>query len=312
MVARRNPAVPRRTVHVAGCPVQTTVTARPAVARRWVYTTLWRERRRLHSSSASGGGGLTVGLGVQWTPPPYRTRLPAGAEPRPGTLQLCVGNRCLVFQLARAGAGAAPQILRRFLSDGRVTFAGYYVASDCRKLRAHHGLEVETTLELCSAGGGAKRESLAALAERLLGIRHGVEKSAAAGRSRWDGPKLSRKQVRYAVVDAYLSCRLGVHLRRRAAVMAVDREESESEYYYSDEDDDGFRYTASREEEAPEEEEGDYDEHRRDWDGFLGGNGRRDDDWDDAAVDDHLYDSVFACALSCTTQGEPSICSPWC
>ncbi|CAO1940033.1 unnamed protein product [Urochloa humidicola] len=279
MVARRNPTMPRqRTVHVAGCPVQATVTARPAVARRWLYTTLWRQRRRLYSSSFGGGGGLTVGMGVQWTPLPRMRRLPAGAEPRPATLELCVGNQCLVFQLARAGAGAAPQILRRFLSDGRVTFAGYYVASDCRKLRAHHGLEVVSTLELCGGGGGgARRESVAAMAERLLGIRHGVEKSMEVAMSRWDAPRLSRKQVRYAVVDAYLSCRLGVHLRRcRREAMAVVREESEAEYY-------------SDEEEAPLEPAG---------------------DWDEAAVDDHLYDSVFACILS-TTEGEPSTCSPW-
>jgi hypothetical protein len=56
------------------------------------------------------------------------------AEPRPGTLQLCAGNSCLV--------------------DARVTFAAYNVASDCRKLRAHHGIEVASTLELRSAGVG--------------------------------------------------------------------------------------------------------------------------------------------------------------
>ncbi|CAN6222146.1 unnamed protein product [Urochloa humidicola] len=290
MVARRNPTMPRqRTVHVAGCPVQATVTARPAVARRWLYTTLWRQRRRLYSSSSSGGGGLTVGLGVQWTPLPRRRRLPAGAEPRPATLELCVGNRCLVFQLARAGAGAAPQILRRFLSDGRVTFAGYYVASDCRKLRAHHGLEVVSTLELCGGGGAGarRRESMAAMAERLLGIRHGVEKSMEVAMSRWDAPRLSRKQVRYAVVDAYLSCRLGVHLRRcRREAMAVVREEPEAEYYSDDDDD--VRSTASEEEAPPEP---------GDWDRRVGFLGNEHDDWDEAAVDDHLYDSVFGCII---------------
>ncbi|CAN6209115.1 unnamed protein product [Urochloa humidicola] len=217
MVARRNPAVPRRRVRVAGCPVQTTVTARPAVARRWVYVTLWRERRRLHSAA-----GLTVGLGVQWTPPfRFRCRLPAGAEPRPGTLQLCVGNRCLVFQLARAGGGAVPQILRRFLSDGRVTFAAYNVGSDRRKLRVHHGLEVESALELRGAAAGmAGNASMAAMADRLLGIRRGVvEKPEKVSTSRWDGAILSREQVRYAAVDAYISCRLGVLLRRRAAIV---------------------------------------------------------------------------------------------
>jgi hypothetical protein len=71
MVARgRNTAVPSRTLHVGGYPVVTTVTARPGVVRRWLYTTLWRQRQNLHSAA-----GLTVGLGVQWT---RRRRAEAG------------------------------------------------------------------------------------------------------------------------------------------------------------------------------------------------------------------------------------------
>ncbi|XP_039827128.1 uncharacterized protein LOC120688827 [Panicum virgatum] len=116
MVARRrSPAMPRRTVRVAGSPIQTTVTTRPAIVRRWVYGTLWLQRRRLRSSS-----GLTVGLGVQWAPPFHR--LPAGDEPRPGMLQLCVGNRCLIFQLALAGGDAVPQILRRWSAEHTAAF----------------------------------------------------------------------------------------------------------------------------------------------------------------------------------------------
>jgi hypothetical protein len=125
-------------VRVAGSPVQTTMTARPAITRRWVYGTLWLQHRVLCSSS-----GLTVGLGVQWAPP-FR-RLPAGAEPRSGTLQLCVGNRCLIYQLRLAGGGAVLQILSRFLADARVTFAARNIEADHR-MRRHHGLEVESML----------------------------------------------------------------------------------------------------------------------------------------------------------------------
>ncbi|KAG2631226.1 Werner Syndrome-like exonuclease [Panicum virgatum] len=265
VVRRRNPAVPRRTVRVAGCPVQTTVTARPAIVRRWVYVTLWLNRRRLLSFS-----GLTVGLGVQWAPP-FR-RLPAGAEPRPGTLQLCVGNRCLIFQLARA---AVPQILRRFLADARATFAARNVEADLRKLRAHHGLEVRSALEL-RAASGMGNASTATMAERLLGIR-GLEKPGKVGTSRWDAPRLSRKQERYAAADAYVACRLGVYFRRRAAAMACDDQELEAE--------------CSDDEVSPEAEA----EYKHgDWGRFVGFLERASDDdrHGDAAVDDHLYDSV--------------------
>ncbi|PUZ59814.1 hypothetical protein GQ55_4G073000 [Panicum hallii var. hallii] len=197
------------TVRVDGRAVQTKLTARSAVARRWLYTTLWRHRRTLHSAA-----GLTVGLDVQWTPP--FGRLPAGAEPRPGTLQLCAGNRCLVFQLAQAAR--VPRILRRFLADARVTFAAYNVGSDRRKIYAHHGLEVRSVLELRGAAGMGNA-SLADMASRLLRI-HGIRTS------KWDGLRLSPEQVRYASIDAYISCCLGVYLRRRA--MASEKSETES------------------------------------------------------------------------------------
>jgi hypothetical protein len=130
---RRNPVVPRRTVRVGGCPVQTTVTPRPAVVRRWLHTTLWLNRRRLHTFAAAASGGLTVGLGVQWRTPfrklPRRRRAAAGhaaavrRQPVPGV-----------------PARARRRILRRFLlADARATFAGYYVASHCRKLRGTTG-----------------------------------------------------------------------------------------------------------------------------------------------------------------------------
>ncbi|CAN6196640.1 unnamed protein product [Urochloa humidicola] len=266
MVARRNPALPRRRVRVAGCPVQTTVTARPAVARR----SLWRQRRRLHSAA-----GLTVGLGVQWTPPfRFRRRLPAGAEPRPGTLQLCVGNRCLVFQIARAGGGAVPQILRRFLADGRVTFAAYNVESDRRKLRAHHGLEVESALELRGAAAGMGTASMAAMADWLLGIRHGVDKPALVSTSKWDGASLSREQVRYATVDAYISCRLGVYFRRRAAMADDDQDDEPSleAEYSSDDDEHGVCCRCV---------------------GFLERSVSQDQQ---VAVDDYVYDSISMCS----------------
>jgi hypothetical protein len=176
-----------------------------------------------------------------------------------------------VFQIARAG-GAVPRILRRFLADARVTFAAYYVASDCRKLRAHHALEVASTLELCGADGtgGSSRASLADMADRLLGIRGGgVEKPAWIGNSRWDGARLSRGQVRYAAADAYLSCRLGecIRRRRRRGVHVV---ESEDEYESYDSGD-GNESAESREAEPADEDDGDYGRWTDRFVGFIGG-----------------------------------------
>ncbi|KAI5018788.1 hypothetical protein ZWY2020_043676 [Hordeum vulgare] len=188
-------------VHVAGRTALATVTSDPGVVRRWVYTTRWRNQRRLCS-----GGVLTVGMGVQWTPP--RRRLPDGAEPRPATLQLCCGRRCLVFQIGRAGADRVPLVLRRFLEDARVRFVAYDVLSDCSKLSAHYGLRVACPRELRKVTGMGNA-SMESMAEQLLGWR-GVKKAQRVGAGNWDVSTLSKKQVRYAAVDAFVSCCLGV------------------------------------------------------------------------------------------------------
>ncbi|KAJ1282827.1 hypothetical protein BS78_03G081500 [Paspalum vaginatum] len=208
MVARRNPVVPRRTVHVGDSriPVLTTVTARPAVARRWLHTAVWLQGRRLRS-----GADLTVGLGVQWRPP--YCKLPSGAVPRPATLQLCAGKHCLVFQIARAGA--VPNILRRLLADARVLFAAYRAAYDRQLLRAHHRLDVASMVELRGAAGMGDA-SMEEMAAKLLGIR-GARKWRSVGTGDWDAERLSPDQVRYACVDAYLSFRLGAYIRRLGA-----------------------------------------------------------------------------------------------
>ncbi|KQJ96004.1 uncharacterized protein LOC104584089 [Brachypodium distachyon] len=214
-------------VRVAG---RGTVTVTPAVARCWVYTTLWRGRRRLHS-----GMGLTVGLGVQWTPPfldssssddesepdggesePDSSDNDGGSESelRPGTLQLCSGHRCLVFQIAQAAdnadGAAIPAILSRFLDDPRVAFVGYNVRSDCRKLSAHHGLEDRCARELREVTGMGNA-SMAGMAERLLGWG-GVKKDKRVGVSRWHARDLSEEQVFYACHDACLSYCLGARV----------------------------------------------------------------------------------------------------
>ncbi|KQJ96003.1 uncharacterized protein LOC104583597 [Brachypodium distachyon] len=172
------------------------VTSSPSVARRWVHTTLWRGHHRLRH-----GKPLTVGMGVQWTPP-FR---------RPSTLQLCCGHRCLVFQIAQAGGGI-PNALRRFLRDyPSVEFVGYNVLADCLMLSEHYGLVVSRATEL-RVLTGMGRASMEGMAERLLGWS--VSKSRKVAMSNWNRRKLSKAQVTYACLDANLSFCLGVHARR--------------------------------------------------------------------------------------------------
>ncbi|CAD6221720.1 unnamed protein product [Miscanthus lutarioriparius] len=171
-------------------------TARLADARRWVATTRW-----LHGSLLYRGR-LIVGLGVQWTP----TRAPLrGDTPVPATLQLCVGHRCLVFHLARAGP--VPEALRRFLADPRVTFVGSGSAHDGRMLWEHYGLDVARGQDL-RAVAGMGNASVEQMADRFLGYP-GICKPRDVAMSAWHAPRLSLDQVQYASVDAYLAFRLG-------------------------------------------------------------------------------------------------------
>uniref|UniRef100_A0A0E0CIX3 3'-5' exonuclease domain-containing protein n=1 Tax=Oryza meridionalis TaxID=40149 RepID=A0A0E0CIX3_9ORYZ len=190
-------------VRVGRRKVVATVTAHAGAARRWVHATRWRLGPRLRAN-----GVATVGMGVQWTPPFRR------ATVRPGTLQLCAGHRCLVLQLARTDAdadAAVPAALRRFLADERVVFVGYGVRSDCRKLEEQHGLEVARTVELRSLAGMGNT-SMQRMAEEHLGWDGVTTKPRKVGTSRWDARRLSKEQVQYACVDAYLSFRLAVHV----------------------------------------------------------------------------------------------------
>ncbi|KAH7843995.1 hypothetical protein Vadar_023240 [Vaccinium darrowii] len=90
----------RFTIDFHGTPFTTTLTSTPKVVRKWLQTTLHRNPCHRHH--------LVVGLGVQWRPDYY-----PGHESPAATLQLCVGRRCLIFQLLHSPT--VPNLLRRFL-----------------------------------------------------------------------------------------------------------------------------------------------------------------------------------------------------
>ncbi|KAG5555326.1 hypothetical protein RHGRI_012758 [Rhododendron griersonianum] len=159
----------RFTIDVHGTPFTTTVTSDPEVVRKWLRTTLYRYARFRHR--------LVVGLGVQWRPASYR-----GEKPPVATLQLCVGRRCLIFQLRYSPT--VPNLLRHFLKDPNHTFVGMWNHSDAEKLleSSEHELEM-----------ARKPES-----------PRGVEARRA---------ETPCQGVLYAAVDAYCSFLIGKDLR---------------------------------------------------------------------------------------------------
>ncbi|KAK4257881.1 hypothetical protein QN277_007412 [Acacia crassicarpa] len=102
-----------------------TVTGNDAAVDRWITAT--------HISREQPYGIQPVGLGVQWNP--------GGRDPPADTLQLCVGWRCLVFQLSNSLT--VPQSLREFLLDPENVFVGLWNDRDRWKLQiSRHNLRM--------------------------------------------------------------------------------------------------------------------------------------------------------------------------
>ncbi|KAK9280971.1 hypothetical protein L1049_003862 [Liquidambar formosana] len=106
-------------VRFYGDRIKTTVTRRAAVVDRWIEDLLYSYRNKLDV--------LLVGLDAE------------GQNPIK-ILQLCIGQRCLIFQLHRADK--IPPSLISFLGNPKFTFFGVGIKDDADKLYKDHGLSV--------------------------------------------------------------------------------------------------------------------------------------------------------------------------
>ena len=113
--------------------VETTVTASGEEVEEWLDDILRIRRRRLRH--------LVVGLDVEWRP-----NFARGEDNPVALLQICVGRRCLVFQILHADY--IPEDLSDFLSDDRFTFVGVGVDGDAERLEDEYNLEVSNTVDL--------------------------------------------------------------------------------------------------------------------------------------------------------------------
>ncbi|KAG6421610.1 hypothetical protein SASPL_118167 [Salvia splendens] len=178
-----------------GKSVFTTVTSDPTIASQWI------------SEIDRSGSHLTVGLDVEWRPS-YNRHV---AHPA-ATLQLCVGLRCLIFQLIHSPSVPPPLI--DFLANPNHTFVGIGIEADLEKLEEDYefgfsanavdlrGLAAERYGRRDLKNAGVK--SLAAL---VLG--KDVDKPKNVTMSRWDNQWLTPVQVRYACVDAFVCFEIG-------------------------------------------------------------------------------------------------------
>lgn len=109
------------TITVGNDVIKATLTNSGDEAADWIDDILHIHRRRLNH--------LIVGVDVEWCPNGlHDTR---GQNPV-ALLQICVGRRCLIFQLIHCDY--IPGELCDFLEDDRFTFIGVGIGEDADKL----------------------------------------------------------------------------------------------------------------------------------------------------------------------------------
>ncbi|KAG5105287.1 hypothetical protein JHK82_042257 [Glycine max] len=184
-------------IHTVGTELSVTVTAKASVVREWLSSRLYFRQQYVRRKR------LVVGLGVQWT---------GGSDSPADTLQLCVGRRCLIFQLAHAKS--VPKKLRTFLLDASHTFVGFWNHLDRRKLESsEHGLEmVRDPLDLrryakTEDGDDLTQASVEEIVEKCLGFE--VEQRSEISMSNWNDEYLSDDQIAYATIDARCAFLIG-------------------------------------------------------------------------------------------------------
>ncbi|PIN24420.1 DNA helicase [Handroanthus impetiginosus] len=179
--------------------IYTTVTNDPATVTDWISVVKSVHRRRLHS--------LIVGLDVEWRPSFSRHYQNPVA-----TLQLCVGRRCLIFQLIHSNY--VPDSLADFISENSYTFVGVGIKSDLEKLEKDYGIGGDAhAVDLGKLAAAEydqkelKNVGLKGLASFVLGKEMAKPKGVTV--SRWDERWLTNEQVKYACVDAFVSFEIG-------------------------------------------------------------------------------------------------------
>ncbi|KAL6614797.1 hypothetical protein ACP70R_037067 [Stipagrostis hirtigluma subsp. patula] len=158
-----------------------------------------------------GRRSLIVGLDAEWRP----NYQPGGRRNKVALLQLCVGRRCLIYQIIH-DSSSVPDDLRGFLANPGHLFVGFGIKGDADKLFDDYGLEVANTADLGHVAARKfsdpwfRQAGMKAVAAEVLGLE--MDKPQWVTLSAWDARDLTLEQIRYAAGDAYVSHEVGVRL----------------------------------------------------------------------------------------------------
>ncbi|XP_047073459.1 Werner Syndrome-like exonuclease [Lolium rigidum] len=184
-------------VDFEGHGIKTTVTSSGTAVKRWLREIRYMYRWVYHK--------LIVGLDVEWRPSYSSVQNPAAL------LQLCVGRRCLIFQLLHADY--IPDDLEDFLADPGFRFVGVGVQEDANRLDNDHRLRVATTVDLRGLAADGmqmpwlRQAGLKGIASAVMGAN--IEKPQKVRVGPWDAYELSDEQINYACIDAFVSFEVG-------------------------------------------------------------------------------------------------------
>ncbi|KAK1441477.1 hypothetical protein QVD17_07397 [Tagetes erecta] len=178
--------------------ISTIVTNTPSFVDTWISDT-----ERIHHHNLPS---LIIGLDVEWRPNQSRN-----IDNPVATLQLCVGHRCLIFQILHSPS--IPQSLTNFLRNSSYTFTGVGIENDVEKLIEDYNLVVakmEDVRKLAADVYGLKELKNAGIKDLTLRvIGKEMNKPKGVTMSRWDNQWLTPSQVQYACIDAFLSFEIG-------------------------------------------------------------------------------------------------------
>ncbi|KAI3898141.1 hypothetical protein MKX03_021740 [Papaver bracteatum] len=150
-----------------------------------------------------------VALDVEWKPPafgPYH-EYPAAI------LQLCVGRRCLIFQILRSDK--IPRSLRWFLEDDNLRFVGVGIEDVAFKIEMDFNISLEKAVDLRDlvAGRNYRRREYKTFGlirlDRAVFRSGDIEKPEDVSESNWSQKYLTQAQIESACVDAYVSFKIG-------------------------------------------------------------------------------------------------------
>ncbi|XP_051142544.1 3'-5' exonuclease-like [Andrographis paniculata] len=182
--------------------VHTTLTNNRRIVTEWITNVerSYESRRRRRS---------VVGLEMEWRHSYISEHNPVA------TVQLCIGQRCLIFQLLHCSL--IPNIFWNFLVNPNYKFVGIGIRSNLEKLEYDYDVELNVnSVDLrhlaaieCEMND-LRFAGMTTLARVVLSKE--VNRPRRVTMSRWDSESLTPLQVQFACISAYVSAKIGLAL----------------------------------------------------------------------------------------------------